>query len=755
MDEMNNNLNTNDVVSGVENVTNKGGKKIAAVTAGVIAVAAAGGGAAYACSDYVKNQVKLMVCKPDSYYTWVNEENAEDFAEKLTAQYTESVERLDAGASLSMAIQYDLNDTAKDLLKEEVGDDETTSAIVDNLSSIALGIDSQAKKGDSQNSLYLNWNDERLVTVDAALMDGGNQGFFRIPELTEKWAYMDIESLIGEVPVDDDEATQKLEEALTKFAANPAEYLTADELKSEIIKYVGIWNESTSDVTLEKKADVGICDINVEYTIATIELTDEKAKEICKTFCEEIKNDDVIKGVIVDRLEAVSESDYNDAIGEVLSNIEETEPSDDTLSISTYIDPKGAIRGISAKFNEDDMSCIFGRDGDQVRAEFFITEDGEEQCRAELTAAEADNKYTGNIDMSAAEETISVEFTDFEIVDEKFGTFNADTTFIISDEEQFDVKFTADGSTQNASADIEAEGENYGTLTLSMTMGDSASPEIPDKASAFLIDEEFDIDSLKDYVTEDEMNSFIVNLLTKMGMTDDDAKSIGDMAASSIYEENSSDSIYEENSSDPKYTDKIDFTTGEGDNFNDALNDYLDSEDSDIDDEMDDLDLDDFSVDDKYADDMVRAESGQAYMLIADSDMEALYMGMGFESLSYKAGVADIKGDGSYTVSVTADTDGYKEATDNTKPNGVSCLGVIIEGVEGMENADVKVTSIKLDGKDYPLTSDAICENYDSEFSIMLYADDTDYYETENSVDLSGIGEWTTAEVTFEVKGLK
>jgi len=221
-------------------------------------------------------------------------------------------------------------------------------------------------------------------------------------------------------------------------------------------------------------------------------------------------------------------------------------------------------------------------------------------------------------------------------------------------------------------------------------------------------------------------------------MTDDNAKSIGDMAAASIYEENSGydyDYDYDD--------DEFEF---------DMDDDSDDIDDIDIDDEMDDLDLDDFSVDDKYADDMVSAESGQAYMAIADSDLEALYMGMGYESLSYKAGVADIKGDGSYTVSVTADTDGYKEATDNTKPNGVYCLGVVIEGVEGMENAEAKVTSIKFDGKDYPLTSDAICENYNDEYSIIIYADD---YTEENSVDLSDIGEWTTAEVTFEVKGLK
>ena len=744
MDEMNNNFDTNDVVSGVENVTHKGGKKAAAVAAGVIIAAGAGGGAAYACSDYVKNQVKLLVCKPDSYYAWVNEENAEDFAEKLAAQYTDSIARIDAGTSVSMAMEYELSDAAKEMFKEEAGDDETTAAIIDNLKSVSLGIDEQVKKGNSQDSIYVNWNDERLLTVDAAVQDGGKLGFFRIPELTEKWACLDIESLIGEA-ADDDESAKKVKEALTKFIAEPAEYLSADELKSEIVKYVGVWNESTSDVTLEKKADVGICDINVEYTVTTVEFTQEKFKDVVKSFCEEIKNDDVIKGAIVDKLEAVSEDEYNEAIDDVLSDLENTEVSDDTLSISTYIDPKGVIRGISATASKGEMSCIFGKDGEQVRAEFFITEDGEELCRAELTAAETENRYSGNIDMTADDETVSVEFTNFEIVDEKIGTFNADTTFIIPDEEQFSINFSADGNTQNASADIEVEGENYGKLMLTITVGDSASPEIPDKASAFLIDEEFDIDALKEYVTEDDMSSFIGNLLTKIGMSGDDAKSIGDMAASSIYDDHSSD-----------YTDQIDFTTGEGDNFDDALNDYLDSEDSE-DSEIEDVDIDDFNIndymaDDKYAADMVEAKDGQAYIIIADSDFASYYMGMGYESLSYKAGVADITGDGSYTVSVTADTDGYKEANGNKKPSGVYFMGVDMQGIKGIDSAEVKVTSIKFDGKEYPITSDAECEVYEDELTIPIY---TEEYVEESCADLSEIGEWTTAEVTFEVKGLK
>ena len=56
--------NTSDSVSGVENVTSsKKGKKIAIISASVIAVAAGAGAIAYNSSDYIKNQKSY-----DSYY---------------------------------------------------------------------------------------------------------------------------------------------------------------------------------------------------------------------------------------------------------------------------------------------------------------------------------------------------------------------------------------------------------------------------------------------------------------------------------------------------------------------------------------------------------------------------------------------------------------------------------------------------------------------------------------------------------------
>lgn len=749
MDEMNNNnLEANDVVSGVDNVTHKGGKKIAAVTAGIIAAAGIGGGVAYTCSDYVKNQVKLAVCKPESYYAWVNEENAEDFAKQIAEKYSAGIDRIDKGSTASLSLKYDLSDTALDLIKDEISG-EDGEFITDNLKSVEFGITAAAKKGDSNNSLFMNWNDDRLLTLDASYIDADQTGFFRIPELTEKWMSLDMSSIIEEAmsSYGEDETTEKLEDALTKFVTDPGAYLTADELESEIVRYVGVWNASAGDVTLEKKSTVDICDISVEYTVVSVEINNEKAKEIVTNFTDELRDDSVIKGVIIDKLNAVSEDEYNDALDKVIESInEDVEDNDETVTFSTYIDPKGVIRGFRAESADATASCIMGLEGDQVRGEMYVTEDGTETCRSELTATETDKKYTGSIEITSDDEECTIEFTDFEIVDETLGTFNADTTFIVpgdEEEEKVNVKFSAEGNTQRASADVNVDGDNYGTVTLSLSYENSASPEFPDKGDTLVIDDidDFDIDTLKEYVTEDEVSSFLKTLLVKVGYPEDTADEYGKSFAGYIYEDRSYNYSYDDDDHDYDDWDDEDEDDKKSSSATDKDND-----------EDEDGDYSYLFEDDEFADDIVEADDGQAYLTIADSECNATYFGMSYDPLAYKATVADIKGDGTYTVGVTADTDGYKKAMDGKKPNGIYFASIDAVGLDGFGDAEVTAKSIKVDGKEYPITSDMDTEGDDESFTLSLYFDGLDSY---SCVDLSDVKEWTTVEVTFEVKGYK
>ena len=79
-----------DVVSGVEKAPKKKtGVIVGGVCAGVVAVAAIGGVAAYNLSDVVKNKIKLATMKPAEYYSWVTETNAEKSAESAAESFPE------------------------------------------------------------------------------------------------------------------------------------------------------------------------------------------------------------------------------------------------------------------------------------------------------------------------------------------------------------------------------------------------------------------------------------------------------------------------------------------------------------------------------------------------------------------------------------------------------------------------------------------------------------------------------------------
>ena len=136
-----------------------------------------------------------------------------------------------------------------------------------------------------------------------------------------------------------------------------------------------------------------------------------------------------------------------------------------------------------------------------------------------------------------------------------------------------------------------------------------------------------------------------------------------------------------------------------------------------------------------------------------DESGAASYMGYG-ESLSYNAKVAEIKGAGTYTVSVSADTEGYKENTGNFMPDGFSMLGFEAYGDAITADTKISVKSVKVDGKEISLTTEPYAEIEDGLLSVLLYLDQEmfGFEDVENCLNLKSFGEWTDVEITFEVK---
>ncbi|MBO5163846.1 MAG: hypothetical protein J6B75_05295 [Ruminococcus sp.] len=114
--------------------------------------------------------------------------------------------------------------------------------------------------------------------------------------------------------------------------------------------------------------------------------------------------------------------------------------------------------------------------------------------------------------------------------------------------------------------------------------------------------------------------------------------------------------------------------------------------------------------------DSIAAKSGEAYLAIVDGQWWIQYWGKNDDPntsmLSYDAGVVPITGNGDYTVSVTADTNGFRfdttgDANDTSCiPGGLSFMAVMIPDGETMfPGAVITVNEIRVDGKAVEMTS--------------------------------------------------
>ena len=197
------------------------------------------------------------------------------------------------------------------------------------------------------------------------------------------------------------------------------------------------------------------------------------------------------------------------------------------------------------------------------------------------------------------------------------------------------------------------------------------------------------------------------------------------------------------------------------------------------------------AVDDTEFEEAVEPESGDAYLAIADSQWWIQYMGTKEGQLTYDAGVAHIDGNGDYTVSVTADTNGFRydttgDVNDQYVPSGCVFSAVIIKDAEElMPNDIITVNSVKIDGNEVELAKKSYTNTEDGCIRSNIFnsyvednalpgdartADGALFVDGDNTqpsdindgsysaqiVDESAFNDgWTTVEVNFTVSGLE
>ena len=530
--------------SGVETITpKKKGKKIAVIS-GITAAALAGGCAtAYAVSDTVKNQVKLRTMKPEKYYAWVYEHNTSEISKNISSRYSQQLDRYKDGIGVNYSINYEMPDSVKSQLKEAAGDEELNS-IIDNIKKISLDMSGSMKDGTAGYNIGASLNGDKLASIDYDIDLDTFDIFVRCPELTEKWAAIDMGDQIAY-----NEDAEKMLDFYKEFLSDPESVLSASDLETEINKYVSIWSDNTKDVKIEKKETLNIGDITVDYTVAEVKVTPEMAKDMAEKYSEAVKNDEIIRNIWVNKL-GMDESELTSQLDDVISELNASESEGD-VTFKTYIDPTGTIRGISI-INSDgeEAKAIIGKEDTKIRGEFSIVN----ECKATLTADEtADKTYSGTLDVDADGETVKIDFDGLKVVNETNGYTEGTVKITAEESDVIVLNLSSDGKSQDIDYDINIDGTNYGKLNINIaeTKGEAAS--LPSKSDAFVISQDNMQDlKLEDYVAQSEVESFLNDIFTKVGIKDagEASKSIADsiynggLAGSTNYE-SYDDSDYE------------------------------------------------------------------------------------------------------------------------------------------------------------------------------------------------------------------
>ena len=447
--------------SGVENVTKKSKGKKAALIGGISAAVVVGGSAAaYGLSDTVKNQVKLRMSKPEKYYAWVTEKNSESLGEILSENYKKRLDNYKKGADIDFSVYYEANDNVKDMIIDEMFGDadsdgtQKISDVIKNINKFSVSGNVKSKSGKVNSNFGIDLDDDRIVSLDAVMDTDAMDYFFRVPELKEKWIGTElssVEDMIGSESVN----------MFRDIMKDPASFLSPEELEEEVNKYAGVWSSFVSDVQLEKKEEIDICDISVNYTVATFELNDKDLDKLELEFLKELKKDDIIRGIVVDKLKVVDDEDYEDdiqsEIDDVKEDLDENDYDKDTvIAIDTYIDATGTIRGLGIDVDDEQTYMVIGKDGDSIRGEIKVTDDeGEVPLSVKLTAEENGKKYSGDITINYTEYSYKddedveneavVKFDDFEIVNEEKCYVNGTVAINIPDTDPIDSVLSSDG----------------------------------------------------------------------------------------------------------------------------------------------------------------------------------------------------------------------------------------------------------------------------------------------------------------------
>lgn len=481
-----------ELVTGVEPVRKK---PVLLIVAIIVLVLAAGAAAAYNFIPFVKNNVKMLISKPEKYYAWVEEENLKKTADSISDAYGKVLDSIGKQNESEFELKADIDPENVRALIEDISGSSLSDSGITLPSSISLKTGAKVDGGNTSSSWQINADDNLLASVNGYVQD--NKYYVQIPELSSAYLSMDFKTMMDEAMA---KAGGSTNEAINSFmkgytdtvlslSTDPEaikEMLSEKELNELIVKYFTIVFENVEDVELKKGVS---CDVNgekVKYNKLAANVDQGSLYNICKAVLKEAKKDNTIIKII--EKFGLSKDDFVSAVDGLLEMLGTVEVSggETMFTMNVYTNSSGKICGRDIELPDDEdktISFMTAEKGSDDLIEINILSDGE-GVKITGKSTEKSGKESGDIKCELIGTTngdieIPISYKDYEIVNEDKGyckgSFTIDLSSSIGSMITFDLD--SDGKGQTIKTDINVNDTKYGTITVSTS--EKNSIEIP------------------------------------------------------------------------------------------------------------------------------------------------------------------------------------------------------------------------------------------------------------------------------------
>jgi len=381
----------------------KKSKKPAAIIAAVTAVVLVGGcGVAYATVPAVQNTVKMTIMSPEKYCADVYDNCIEKLKESTDKQY-KSISGGDdklENTSASITLNAELSDSVMSVVEDELG-----YKIFDKIS---LSSDMYSDMDESTGEIKLNIlaDDDSVISANVITDLKEKMIYCQVPELNDKYISYDLSSAFEEMELSEDDIGSLSDISVYDFNDSMPRYA---KVLTDVIK--------NSECELEKGYEGSVRGVDYKYNKIITTLDQDDYEDLLNNLADEWENDKTFRKYFIDTLK-ISEEDYEAFSDELRDAADEVKDEDIENTIETLVDSKGNIRGITItdEDTDDEISFISAKDGSDVAIELNCAD----EFIVGIEAEEDDGEYTGELVIEADDESFSITFDDFKMIDDKF-----------------------------------------------------------------------------------------------------------------------------------------------------------------------------------------------------------------------------------------------------------------------------------------------------------------------------------------------